>query len=322
MPERCQRGRFCQRIASLIGLRQAWLMTNDLFHDFGTRKTLALVSVPDPKRMPAFGIKRTLASVLKRPVRTQRTTVRISQIEANQGPGSVSLQNTIASISRLNFVGLADSSEIMSDQAEQSAAERRRERQRLHIIAQAEQLYVENGGDNGGFENTTVEAIAERSDISLRTFFRYFESKQDVIYLDSAQALLDLEKFTRARLESETPAQAALNGRLDQIRHFCSSKASRARMRRSLRSPEFRDGLNKMRGKIEAKIATLLAPHFEGSPAERNAQARMTASLTTTLVAPMLTPEKLKASTDFDAEIAASRANLERLLGQMSLNKK
>ncbi|GAB5454817.1 MAG: TetR family transcriptional regulator [Henriciella sp.] len=210
----------------------------------------------------------------------------------------------------------------MSEQVEQSAAERRRERQRLHIIAQAEQLYVENGGDNGGFENTTVEAIAERSDISLRTFFRYFESKQDVIYLDSAQALLDLEKFTRARLESESPAQAALNGRLDQIRHFCSSKASRARMRRSLRSPEFRDGLNKMRGKIEAKIATLLAPHFEGSAAERGAQARMTASLTTTLVAPMLTPEKLKASTDFDAEIAASRANLERLLGQMSLNKK
>ena len=209
----------------------------------------------------------------------------------------------------------------MSDQAEQSAAERRRERQRLHIIAQAEQLYVENGGDNGGFENTTVEAIAERSDISLRTFFRYFESKQDVIYLDSAQAILDLEKFTLARLETEPAARAALNGRLDQIRHFCSSKASRKRMRRALQAPEFRDGLNKMRGKIEAKLASLLAPYFDGSLTERAEQARMTASLTTTLVAPMLTPDKLKASTNFDAEIAASQAKLERLLGQMSLTK-
>jgi len=209
----------------------------------------------------------------------------------------------------------------MSDQAEQSAAERRRERQRLHIIAQAEQLYVENGGDNGGFENTTVEAIAARSDISLRTFFRYFESKQDVIYLDGAQAVLDLEKFTRARLKTEPAARAALNGRLDQIRHFCSSKASRGRMRRALQSPDFRDGLNKLRGKFEAKTAELLAPHFEGSPAERREQAHMTASLITTLTAPILTPNKLKASTDFDIEIAASQAQLEHLLRQMAPNK-
>lgn len=143
----------------------------------------------------------------------------------------------------------------MSDQIEQSGAERRRARQRLHIIAQAEQLYVENGGDNGGFENTTVEAIAARSDISLRTFFRYFESKQDVIYLDSAQALLDLETFTRVGLETEPAARAALNGRLDQIRHFCSSKASRTRMRRALQAPEFRDGLNKMWRRTFAEFA-------------------------------------------------------------------
>lgn len=209
----------------------------------------------------------------------------------------------------------------MCDQAELSAAERRRERQRLHIIAQAEQLYVENGGENGGFENTTVEAIAERSDISLRTFFRYFESKLDVIYLDTAQAVLDLEKFLHARLKTEPPARAALNARLDQLRFFCSSKDSRERMRRALKAPQFRDGLNRLRGKFEAKIARLLVPHFEGSLEERREQARMTASLTTTLVAPILTPEKLRPSTDFDAEIAASRAKLERLLSQTASNK-
>jgi AcrR family transcriptional regulator len=209
----------------------------------------------------------------------------------------------------------------MSDPTELSAAERRRERQRLHIIAQAEQLYVENGGENGGFENTTVDAIAERSDISLRTFFRYFESKLDVIYLDSAQAVLDLEKFLKARLETETPARAALNARLDQLRFFSSSKSAQDRMRRAIKAPQFRDGLNKLRGKFEAKMAGLLVPHFEGSPEERREQARMTASLTTTLVAPILTPDKLKASTDFDAEIAISRAKLERLLSQTAPDK-
>jgi len=206
----------------------------------------------------------------------------------------------------------------MNDQPELSAADRRRQRQRLHIIEQAEQLYVENGGENGGFENTTVEAIAERSDISLRTFFRYFESKLDVIYLDGAQAVLDLEGFLHFRLKTEPPARAALSARLDQLRSFCSSKTSRDRMRRAIQAPQFRDGLNRLRGKFEAKIASLLVPHFEGSIEERRAQAHMTASLTTTLVAPMLTPEKLKSSTDFDVEIAASLKKLERLLAQMS----
>jgi mycofactocin system transcriptional regulator len=49
-----------------------------------------------------------------------------------------------------------------------------------------------------GFEGTTVEEIASAAGISRRTFFRYFESKNDVLYGDFAGMLASLEKFLAA----------------------------------------------------------------------------------------------------------------------------
>ncbi len=75
---------------------------------------------------------------------------------------------------------------------EPGPAKRRRNAQRRRIFAAAVQLYEENGGEaGGGLDKTTVEAIAERSDISVRTFFRYFQSKSDAIYVDLPAAMED-----------------------------------------------------------------------------------------------------------------------------------
>ena len=75
---------------------------------------------------------------------------------------------------------------------EPGPAQRRKDAQRRRIFAAAVSLYEENGGEEGGgLEATTVEAIAERSDISVRTFFRYFETKADAIYLDLGGAMDD-----------------------------------------------------------------------------------------------------------------------------------
>lgn len=206
----------------------------------------------------------------------------------------------------------------MIENTQASPAERRREKQRQHIIAQARDIYVENGGENGGFENTTVEAIAERSDISLRTFFRYFESKLDVIYLDSRQAAVDLEKFIVHRLLEEPPILAALNGRLDQLRSFCSDQSSRERLCRALGAPQFRDRMHILRGNSEMLVVRLIAPHLDGARSVQMRQAGLVAIATTAIISPLLNPKKLVSRTDFEAEANTALEEFRSILSLAS----
>lgn len=60
-----------------------------------------------------------------------------------------------------------------------SLMERRRQDSRDEIVAIAIGLFVRDG-----FEATTVEAIAEAAGCSPRTFYRYFGSKEDVMFHD------------------------------------------------------------------------------------------------------------------------------------------
>jgi AcrR family transcriptional regulator len=158
-------------------------------------------------------------------------------------------------------------------------AERRRERLRLRIIDVADGLYRENGGENGGFENTKVEVIAEQSDISLRTFFRYFESKADVIYLDPKGSVLRLRESLQPRLEHEPPAMAMFNARIDQFNWITSTAPRRERLLRALRAPQFRDRLIIMREANTIAVAEMLAPYMSGDAGERMLRARLMANL-------------------------------------------
>jgi len=57
-----------------------------------------------------------------------------------------------------------------------------------------------------GWEQTTVEQIAEAAEVSPSTFFRYFPTKEDVVLLDEYDGLI-VEAF-RARPAELTPLQA------------------------------------------------------------------------------------------------------------------
>jgi len=73
---------------------------------------------------------------------------------------------------------------------------------RAELEQVALELFVERG-----FDATTVEDIAAAAGIGRRTFFRYFASKNDVVWGDFEQGLVQLE----LRLAASPPAQPLLD---------------------------------------------------------------------------------------------------------------
>lgn len=69
-----------------------------------------------------------------------------------------------------------------------------RERKRAQTAAAIHQAAVELVLE-GGLEETTIDAISSRADVSTRTFFNYFPSKEDaVLGIDEAAVSAELEK--------------------------------------------------------------------------------------------------------------------------------
>ena len=82
-------------------------------------------------------------------------------------------------------------------------------REELELVAL--QLFAERG-----FEATTVDDVAEAAGIGRRTFFRYFASKNDVVWGDFDSALEHL----RARLEAVADDTPLVRGLRDAVQEF------------------------------------------------------------------------------------------------------
>lgn len=83
----------------------------------------------------------------------------------------------------------------------------RRERKKLEtrraISRAALDLALENGLDN-----LTVEAISEAADVSPRTFFNYFPSKEDALVTDAARIGDELRPLILERPAGESPCRS------------------------------------------------------------------------------------------------------------------
>ncbi|MET8869125.1 helix-turn-helix domain-containing protein [Nonomuraea sp. NPDC004580] len=83
--------------------------------------------------------------------------------------------------------------------------ERKKQRTRQALIQAAMRLFEEKG-----FEETTLAEIAAEADVSTRTFFSYFASKEDVLFYDAGARLEGALARLSARRPGDTVADLLL----------------------------------------------------------------------------------------------------------------
>lgn len=83
-----------------------------------------------------------------------------------------------------------------------SLRERKKASTRARLIEVAVELFVAKG-----FEATTVEEIAAACDVSPRTFFRYFATKEDLLFADPDERSSQLFEVIAAHPTNEPPIQ-------------------------------------------------------------------------------------------------------------------
>jgi len=98
---------------------------------------------------------------------------------------------------------------------------------RAAIQSEAMRLFLEKG-----FQETTIEEIAEAVEISPSTFFNYFPSKEDVVLQDDLDPLI-IAAFN-AQPEELSPLAALRNGMRDVFSNLTPEQNALARQRMAL----------------------------------------------------------------------------------------
>lgn len=132
-----------------------------------------------------------------------------------------------------------------------------------------------------GFDHTTVEEIAEACEVSPRTFFRYFASKEDVLFAAGDERLSQLLDGIARRPSGESPIRSMREAALGLVPEYTSERAQLITRKRviaetqSLRSR----GLERQLGWEDAVTDALGRGITDAGPAA--IELRLIASVTT-----------------------------------------
>jgi AcrR family transcriptional regulator len=115
-----------------------------------------------------------------------------------------------------------------------------------------------------GFEQTTVEDIAEACDVSPRTFFRYFRTKEDVLFAESDERCGRLLTTIAAEPRGTAPLQAVLAGSLAVAEDYGAERDRLIVRKRVLSSsPDLRASSAERQRGWEDAVAQLLTERAE-----------------------------------------------------------
>jgi len=104
---------------------------------------------------------------------------------------------------------------IADDPGPEGRREHKKARTRDDLVEAAVRLF-----QRSGFESTTVEDIAQEAGVSPRTFFRYFASKEEVVFHRWRQELEELERALESRPAGESAFDGVRAAVIDYLRRY------------------------------------------------------------------------------------------------------
>jgi AcrR family transcriptional regulator len=149
------------------------------------------------------------------------------------------------------------------DEPPRSLRERRRIRTRRTIQAHALRLFADKG-----FQATTIEEIAAAAEMAPRTFFRYFPTKEEVVFWSEYPPKL-AESVAR-RPDDEPALEALHHGIVDGLAAIWDQDEERERMlerlRLAFRTPALHPRMRQQQAHWAAELAKILAARLGERP--------------------------------------------------------
>ena len=96
-----------------------------------------------------------------------------------------------------------------------SLRDRKKEKTRQALIDASVKLFLKNG-----YDNTTVDDIAEHVEVSRRTFFRYFQSKESVVFTNHERRIALFRQLLEKHFCPEKPLDGVKAALLELARDY------------------------------------------------------------------------------------------------------
>jgi AcrR family transcriptional regulator len=140
--------------------------------------------------------------------------------------------------------------------------QRKKDRLRDQLHRAATRLFLERG-----FDGTTIDAIVELAEVSRRTFFRYFEAKEDAWFGDVDGDRDKIALSVESRPATESPLRVARYAYLELLRSYETDPGLALQMARlATRTPALQAKLAYFRERNARTIAGALAKRTGHAP--------------------------------------------------------